>query len=132
MTAGGLWKSDPELCPKLLLWLQPERLELLAPLCGSITKSFDADAAGQSTFDGCPDQIRCQERQRDGHVDLTRATFLTRRDLLNVRDRARHNLVKPVPTPGDGAYKTCATLDPRRANFISRYAVRNQDLPGFP
>ena len=50
----------------------------------SITKSLDSNAAWQSTFDRGPHEIWCEERERDGHVDLTRAAFLACRDLLNV------------------------------------------------
>jgi hypothetical protein len=44
-----------------LLWVQSERLELPAPFCRSITKSFDSDAAEQSAFDRRSDEIRGEE-----------------------------------------------------------------------
>jgi hypothetical protein len=44
-----------------LLWVQSERLELPAPFCRSITKSFDSDAAEQTAFDRGSDEIRGEE-----------------------------------------------------------------------
>ena len=68
-----------------LLRIQSERLELPAPFGGSIAKSFDSDAAGQAAFDRRSDEVRGEEGERDGHVDLTHAAFLTRGDLLRRR-----------------------------------------------
>jgi hypothetical protein len=44
-----------------LLRIQPERLELPAPLGWSIAQPFDADAARQPTFDRRSNEVRCQE-----------------------------------------------------------------------
>ena len=60
-----------------LLRFQPEGFELLAPFCRGITKSLDSDTTRQPTFDRSPDEIRCEERERDRHVDLTHAALLT-------------------------------------------------------
>src|SRR5260370_1424050 len=43
-------RSASEQLPNLL-WIQSERLELSAPFRRSIAESFDANAAGQPTFD---------------------------------------------------------------------------------
>jgi hypothetical protein len=43
------------------LLVQSERLELPAPFCRSITKSFDSDAAEQTAFDRGSDEIRGEE-----------------------------------------------------------------------
>ena len=46
--------------PALQLFrVEPERLELPAPFDRWITEPLDADAAGQTAFDGCLDQIGC-------------------------------------------------------------------------
>jgi hypothetical protein len=34
----------------------------------------------QTTFDRGFDEVRCEERERDGHIDLTHAAFLARGD----------------------------------------------------
>ena len=44
-----------------LLWVQPEGLELLAPFGRRIAQPFDADASRQPTFDGCSNEVRCEE-----------------------------------------------------------------------
>jgi hypothetical protein len=112
--------------------VQSEGFELLAPFCRSITKSLDSNAAWQTTFDRRPHEIWCEERERDGHVDLARAAFLTCCDLLDVSDRTRNDFVKPATTSGDRVYEARATFDPRWANFTFGDAVRDKNLPGFP
>jgi hypothetical protein len=68
-----------------LLRIQSEPFELLAPFRGSIAEPLDTDAARQATFDRGFDEVRCEERERDGHIDLTYAAFLAGRDLLDGR-----------------------------------------------
>jgi hypothetical protein len=55
--------------------IKAERLELPAPFCWSVTQSLDANATRQTTFDCRSDEIWCEKGKRNGHVDLTRATF---------------------------------------------------------
>ncbi|SRR5260370_6433373 len=50
----------------------------------------------QATFDRSSDEIRCEERERNRHIDLTHTAFLAYRDLLDANHRARHDLVKPA------------------------------------
>src|ERR1700730_6177150 len=52
-----------------------ERLKLPAPFSRRIAEPLDADAAGQATFYGCLNKIECEEGERDGHIDLSNATF---------------------------------------------------------
>lgn len=55
---------------------QPEHLMLARPFGRHVTEPGHADATGQPPVDGGFDQIGRQECQRDGHVDLARATAL--------------------------------------------------------
>jgi hypothetical protein len=71
-----------------LLRIQSEGFELSAPFRGSVAEPFDTDAARQTTFDRGFDEVRCEERERDGHVDLSHAAFLACGDLLDVNGRA--------------------------------------------
>jgi hypothetical protein len=43
---------------------------------------LDTNAARQTTFNRCFDEVGCEERERDGHIDLPHAAFLTRGDVL--------------------------------------------------
>src|SRR5258707_1701462 len=88
--------------------------------------------AWQTTFDRGADEIWCEERERDRHVDLTHAALLTCCDLLDVSDRARNDFVKPATTSGDGANEARATFDPRWADFTFADAVWDKNLPGSP
>jgi len=70
-----------------LLRIQSEGFELSTPFRGSVAEPLDTDAAGQTAFDCCFDEIRCEERERDGHIDLSYAAFLACGDLLDVSGR---------------------------------------------
>ena len=52
-------------------------LEQLAPFRRRIAEPRDTNATRQTTFDRGFDEIRCKERERDGHIDLTHATFFS-------------------------------------------------------
>ena len=54
-----------------LLWIQSEGFELSAPFRGRVAEPLDTDAARQATFERGFDEVRCEERERDGHIDLT-------------------------------------------------------------
>jgi hypothetical protein len=53
----------------------------MAPFCRSVTKSLYSDTPWQTTFDSGAHEIWCEERERDRHIDLPHAAFLTCRDL---------------------------------------------------
>ena len=95
---------------------------------GASRSRSNSDAAWQATFDRRADEIWCEERERDGHVDLTHAAFLTCCDLLNVGHGARNDFVKPATTSGDGADEAGATFDPRWADFAFGDAVRESEF----
>ena len=52
-----------------------ERFERSAPFGRSIAQSFKSNAARQATFDLCSDEIPCEERERNRHIDLTHTAF---------------------------------------------------------
>ena len=68
-----------------LLRVQSERLELPAPLGRRIAKTLHANAAGQATLNRGSDEIRREERERDGHVNLANAAFFAGGDLFVLR-----------------------------------------------
>ena len=108
--------------------IQAEDFKLPTPLRGGVAKSLDSDTPRQTTFDRRLDKIGREERQRDRHIDLTYAAFLTCRNLLNVGHRARHDLIKPATASCDCVGKPCPSLDPRRTNFTFSDTARDQDL----
>ena len=44
-------------------WIEAEILELPAPIGVGIPQSFDIESAGQSSFDGCFDELGRKEGQ---------------------------------------------------------------------
>ena len=53
---------------------------LAGPFGGRIAQTGNADAAWQSSFNGSLHEFRCEERERDRHVDLSNAAVLARSD----------------------------------------------------
>jgi hypothetical protein len=59
----------------LLLRIQAKRFELPTPFRWSIAQPLDIDATRQAALDSGADQLGSKERERDGHVDMTDASF---------------------------------------------------------
>jgi hypothetical protein len=108
----------------VLLRIKSERFELPGPFSGSITESFDSNAARQATFDRRLDEIGCKKRERDRHIDLTHTAFLTCCDLLNVGHRARYDLIEPSTASGNCTDQARTAFDPRRADLTFGDAVK--------
>jgi hypothetical protein len=56
---------------------EPEHLVLARPRDRGVEQAGDADPVRQPTFDGGLDEARCQEGQRDRHVDVALAAGLS-------------------------------------------------------
>jgi site-specific DNA recombinase len=56
---------------RLLVRIEAKLVELSVPFSGQIAQAFDIDAARQTSFDRCFDELGRKEGQRERHVDLT-------------------------------------------------------------
>jgi hypothetical protein len=63
-------------------------LRTVGSILRGIAQSFNSYAARQTTFDRGFDEVWGEERERDGHIDLSHAAFLAGGDLLDVSGRA--------------------------------------------
>ena len=79
---------------------EPEHLMLARPCDRRVEQASDADPVWQSTFDGGFDEVRCQEGQRDRHVDVARAASLPCGDAVDCRG-AGLDLGQPSPSARD-------------------------------
>ena len=103
-----------------LWWLnQPEPHKLKRPFGRCIAQAGDTDATRQTTFNGSLDQTWRDKRQRDRHVDLTNAAMVALRDLVQILNGARNDLIQPLPPACDGLKQTGSALSLDRSN---RYA----------
>jgi hypothetical protein len=94
---------------------QTEHRVLTRPLGRSITQASDADAARQSSLDGCLHEFGREERERDRQIDLSNAAFVPRGDLFDTGDGAGDDLIKPT-----SATRACAVVDGLRPLRSSR------------
>ena len=69
-------------CAMRLLPRKAEHLVLPGPFRRQVAEASDAQAVGEPAIDGRFDQIMCEESQRDGHVDISRAAVFSRRDAV--------------------------------------------------
>jgi len=134
--AGNFWgmeaKSDVSNPVHNYCGFNPRASNCWLHSAGASRSRSTSNTARQTTFDRGADEIWCEERERDRHVDLTHAALLTCCDLLNVGHGARNDLVKPATTSGAMAL----TRRARRSIRVGRIslfgdAVWNQNLPGF-
>src|ERR1700674_4756602 len=63
-------------------------------------RGLEIGDSGRQKCRFCSDEIGCQERERNRHIDLTHTAFLAYRDLLDANHRARRDLVKPATASG--------------------------------
>ena len=76
---------------------------MAGPLGRNIAETTDANAARQSSFDGSVHEFGREERERDRHIDLSNAAFVSCSNLLDAGDGAGNDLIKPTPaTRGRG------------------------------
>jgi hypothetical protein len=113
-----------------LFWIKSERLKLPALFSRRIAEPLDADAAGQTAFHGSFDEIRSEQGERDGHVDLPNAARFLDADFLDCRYRPETTSSSPAAF-GDGADQASASLKLFRLGVASRYIMREQDASGF-
>jgi len=66
--------------------IEAEFLELPAPFGVGVAEAFDVDAAREPPFDRSLDQLRSQERERKGQIDLTQGALFALCQLLGVGD----------------------------------------------
>ena len=117
--------------PALQLFrIKSERLKLPAPFSRRIPEALDADAARQAAFYCCFDEIRCEEGERDGHVDLPNAALLSGAKLCDRGYSTRDHIIEPPTTSRDCADQACPALELLRPDVVSRCIVREQDLAG--
>ena len=100
---------------------------MAGPLGRSIAETSDADTPGQSSFDGRLHQPRCEERQRNRHIDLANATLFTRSNLLDT-DGTGNDLIKPTTAACDRCDKRGAGLSADRASVPGRCRLGHDDL----
>ena len=75
---------------------QTEHRGLARPLGRSIAQTRDADPARQSPLDGSLHEFGREEGERDCHIDLPKAAFVPRGNLLDSGDGAGNDLSKPM------------------------------------
>ena len=91
---------------------------MAAPLGRSIAETSDADASGQSSFDGSLHQRGREESQRNRHTDLSNAAFFARGNLIDT-EGAGNDLIKPTPAVRDRCDKLGAGLSADRASILT-------------
>jgi hypothetical protein len=79
---------------------QPEHLMLARPRDRRVEQAGDADSVWQSALDGGLDEARCQEGQRDRHIDVALAAGLPSGDAVDGRS-AVLDLRQPLPPARD-------------------------------
>src|SRR5258708_26527980 len=79
-------------------------------------------------FDGGLHEVGREERERDRHIDLSNAAFVTRSNLLDTGHGASNNLIKPTPATGDRCDECGAGLGANGSTVVRRHASRHDDI----
>jgi hypothetical protein len=76
-----------------LLCNQTQHLTLTRPFDGEVAEPGHAHSVGEPPIDRRLDEVRCEERERDRHVDLPRGAVLTFGDAFGIRSGIGDELV---------------------------------------
>src|ERR1700722_10448121 len=68
---------------------ETEQLMLTRPSDGRVEQAGNADATGEPAVDGRLDEVRCEEGERDRHLDVSLAASLPSGDAVDRRDTGR-------------------------------------------
>src|SRR4030088_1613764 len=78
-----------------LLCNQTQHLTLTPPFDGKVAGTGHAHSMGEPPIDRRLDEVRCEERDRDRHVDLPRGAVLTFGDAFCIRSWIGDEFVEP-------------------------------------
>src|SRR5260370_16134809 len=107
---------------------QTEHRVLARPLGRSIAQTRDADPARQSPLDGSLHEFGREEGERDCHIDLPKAAFVPRGNLLDSGDGAGNALSKPTSAARDRCDERRAGLGAYRSTVVWRRGSRHDDF----
>ena len=79
-------KSTQRSRARLLVRIEAKLFELSAPFSGRIAQAFDIDAAWETTFDRCLDELRSKKRKRKHQIDLPHGATLALCQLFRIGD----------------------------------------------
>src|SRR5262245_19505330 len=97
---------------------QTEHRVLARPLGRRIAQTRVADPTRQSTLDGSLHELGREEGERDFHIDLSNAAFVTHSNLLDTGDGAGNDLIKPAPATRNRCDERGAGLDAYRSTVV--------------
>jgi hypothetical protein len=89
---------------------------LSGPYCRAIEHASNTNSVWKATLDRSLDEARCEESQRNRHVDMPRAAVLPSRDVVD-RRRTRLDLGEPEPPARDRGDEFGPRLHPDRTRF---------------
>jgi hypothetical protein len=82
-----------------LLCNQTQHLTLTRPFNGKVAEPGHAHSVGEPPIDRRLDEVRCEERERDRHVDLPRGAALTFGDAFCIRSWFGDEFVDTCSSP---------------------------------
>ena len=110
--------------------IEAEFLKLPIPFGVRITETFDIDAAWETAFNRCLDELGSKKRKRDCQIDLPHGALLALCQLFGVRNRTNYDFLKPAASARDGAHETSPSLGALRLQIVPGYHVRQEDFAG--
>ena len=111
-----------------LLCNQTEHLTLARPFDGEVAKSGHAHSVGEPPIDGRLDEGRCEERERDRHVDLPRGAVLTFGDAFCIRSGIGDEFVEPTAPPCNRCDQQRAVLGPDGTGALRRSSFGKEEF----
>jgi hypothetical protein len=110
--------------------IEAEFLKLPTPFGVRITETFDIDAALETAFDCCLDELGSKKCKRERQIDLPHGVSLALCQLLSVRNRTSYDFLKPVASARNCLHETNPSFGALRLQIVSGCPVRQKDFTG--
>ena len=95
-------------------------------ICRQVAHSRYTRAVRKASFDCGLDEVRCDEGERDRHVDLPEATALALRNAHSVGGRASHELVEPAASVSNRRDQQRAVLGADGSGILGSAGLRHE------
>src|SRR5262249_41135386 len=100
-----------------------EHLVLPGPLRWQVGEASNAHTTGKPAVDGRFDQIGCEKRKRDGHIDVSRAALFPLGDAVRTCCWISDEFIKPAAATGNRGDQSRPRLRTYRASPFGESAA---------
>ena len=112
------------------LRVEAKHLALTRPFGRHIAQPDNSHSVWKSPINGCFDQARRKEGERDRHVDPPHTASFAICDAFGIRSRVGDEFTEPSAPPRNRCDQECAVLGTDRTDVLMRFGFRHKNSRG--